>query len=362
MAQAPARREVQRDVLLQLRSARNRGVVKLRFHSAPLRGDHQAPPHHLQSSRRHAPAAAAGVHPRRNVLRTKELGLEAGERHPLTNPDTSRVDNIDARIRNSRLFADANALTAINTSDARKHDARFCDLLAHAGLERGSQTRQDTQHQRLSPLGSFAMLVALRHMDPSGQVNDIQASGGRRLSRTLGLRDLVFTGIILVQPTAPMPLFGVVQQEARGHVVTTILIGMVAMLFTAISYGRMARAYPSAGSAYTYVGQEIHPALGFATGWSMLMDYVLNPLICTVWCAKAAINILPAVPEVAWQFLLCGAFHVYEFAQDTDHRPHECRTRHRHGEYPLNLARSRCSVDARTPGPKAILTGLFSSS
>ena len=44
------------------------------------------------------------------------------------------------------------------------------------------------------------------------------------------------------------------------------------------------------------------PALGFATGWSMLMDYVLNPLICTVWCAKAAMNILPAVPEVAWIF------------------------------------------------------------
>ena len=44
---------------------------------------------------------------------------------------------------------------------------------------------------------------------------------------------------------------------------------MVAMLFTAISYGRMARAYPSAGSAFTYVGQEIHPIPGYVTGWSM---------------------------------------------------------------------------------------------
>lgn len=117
-------------------------------------------------------------------------------------------------------------------------------------------------------------------------------------------------GIILVQPTAPMPLFGVVQQEARGHVVTTILIAMVAMLFTAISYGRMARAYPSAGSAYTYVGKEIHSALGYMTGWSMLMDYVLNPLICTVWCAKAAMNIVPAMPEVAWDFFFAGLFTV----------------------------------------------------
>ncbi len=115
-------------------------------------------------------------------------------------------------------------------------------------------------------------------------------------------------GIILVQPTAPMPLFGVVQQEARGHVVTTVLIAMVAMLFTAFSYGRMAAVYPSAGSAYTYVGQEIHPALGYATGWSMLMDYVLNPLICTIWCSKAAMNILPDVPYAAWAVFFAGLF------------------------------------------------------
>ena len=115
-------------------------------------------------------------------------------------------------------------------------------------------------------------------------------------------------GIIMIQPTAPMPIFGVVSNEARGHVVTTILIAMVAMLFTAISYGRMARAYPSAGSAYTYVGQEVHPALGFLAGWGMLMDYVLNPLICTVWCAKAALNISPAVPEPAWKIFFALLF------------------------------------------------------
>jgi len=121
-----------------------------------------------------------------------------------------------------------------------------------------------------------------------------------RLRRALGLWDLVFYGIVLIQPTAPMPLFGVVSQEARGHVVTAVLIAMVAMLFTAISYGRMARAYPSAGSAYTYVGREIHSGLGFVTGWSMAMDYMLNPIICTIWCSKAAGNIVPEIPYYLW--------------------------------------------------------------
>jgi putrescine importer len=130
----------------------------------------------------------------------------------------------------------------------------------------------------------------------------------QQLKRVLGLRELIICGIIMIQPTAPMPLFGVVAQEARGHVVTTILLGMVAMLFTAVSYGRMARAYPSAGSAYTYVGKELHPTLGFITGWSMLSDYVLNPIICVIWCSKAAGNFLPVIPYPVWAILFVVVF------------------------------------------------------
>ena len=126
-----------------------------------------------------------------------------------------------------------------------------------------------------------------------------QTSGAQspvKLRRVLSLWDLIIIGIVIIQPIAPMGIYGVISNAARGHVVTTILIAMVAMLFTAISYGKMARAYPSAGSAYTYVGQEIRPALGYVTGWAMLMDYILNPLICTIICAKLTQNILPFMP------------------------------------------------------------------
>jgi len=119
------------------------------------------------------------------------------------------------------------------------------------------------------------------------------------LKRSLRFRDLVLYGIILIQPTAPMPSFGVIYNEARGHVVTAILLAMVAMLFTSISYGRMARVYPHGGSAFLYVGKEIHPSLGYITGWCLVMDYVLNPLICTIWCSRAVMNFLPGVPYFA---------------------------------------------------------------
>ena len=129
-----------------------------------------------------------------------------------------------------------------------------------------------------------------------------------KLRRVLGLWDLILYGMIVIQPTAPMPVYGVMTQRAHGHAVTTVLIAMVAMLFTAVSYGRMARAYPSAGSAFTYVGSEIHPALGYVTGWSMAMDYMLNPIVCTILCSKFALNFFPEIPYAVLVLLFLGIF------------------------------------------------------
>lgn len=129
-----------------------------------------------------------------------------------------------------------------------------------------------------------------------------------RLRRSLTLWDLILYGIIVIQPVAPMSVFGVLSDRGRGHVVTTILIAMVAMLFTAISYGRMARAYPSAGSAFTYVGQEINPALGYVTGWSMVMDYMLNPIICIIWCSQQAHVFAPGVAYWVWAIFFAAVF------------------------------------------------------
>jgi amino acid transporter len=120
------------------------------------------------------------------------------------------------------------------------------------------------------------------------------------LKRSLRFRDLVLYGIILIQPTAPMPVFGVLYDKSNGHVTATILLALVAMLFTAISYGRMARVYPHGGSAFLYVGREIHSSMGYITGWCLVMDYIINPLICTIWCSSAAMNFLPHVPYIAW--------------------------------------------------------------
>jgi len=128
------------------------------------------------------------------------------------------------------------------------------------------------------------------------------------LRRALGLWNLILYGLIVIQPTAPMPVYGVMSVRSNGHAVTTVLLAMIAMMFTAISYGRMAWAYPSAGSAFTYVGKEIHPALGYVTGWCMVMDYILNPLICTILCSKFALNFFPGIPYFVWVLAFVAMF------------------------------------------------------
>ena len=129
-----------------------------------------------------------------------------------------------------------------------------------------------------------------------------------QLRRSLTLWDLILYGVIVIQPVAPMSVFGVLSNRGHGHVVTAILLAMVGMLFTAISYGRMARVYPSAGSAFTYVGQEINPVLGYVTGWSMVMDYILNPMICIIWCSQQAHIFAPHVPYWIWAIFFGAVF------------------------------------------------------
>jgi amino acid transporter len=125
------------------------------------------------------------------------------------------------------------------------------------------------------------------------------------LQRVLTLWDLVFYGIILTQPIASVPLFGVAQKLSNGHFVTTLLLAMFPMLITAFSYGRMAAIYPSAGSAYTYVGKGLNAYLGFLVGWAVLLDYGLAALVNGIWVAVfIQSRYLPQVPFAVGMFLV----------------------------------------------------------
>jgi amino acid transporter len=123
------------------------------------------------------------------------------------------------------------------------------------------------------------------------------------LKRVLSRRDLILYGLVILTPTAPYPVYGIVQQTSHGHAALAYLVAMVAMLFTAASYGKMSGAFPSAGSTYTYAQQALSPQIGFLAGWAMILDYFLIPLLSVVYAALTANRLLPQVPYAAWAVL-----------------------------------------------------------
>lgn len=126
------------------------------------------------------------------------------------------------------------------------------------------------------------------------------------LKRVLSARDLIIYGIVAVTPCAPASVYGLADKMSRGHAVVTILSSMVAMVLTAISYGRMASLYPSAGSVYTYVGRGLHPYIGFIAGWAMLMEYIANPVFCVLYGSLAITRAIPALPFPVAGALIAG--------------------------------------------------------
>jgi putrescine importer len=121
--------------------------------------------------------------------------------------------------------------------------------------------------------------------------------------RLLSMSDLVLYGIILIQPIAPVGIFGLAAVLSRGQVVTPILLAMVAMMCTALSYGRLAALYPSAGSAYTYVRLKFSPEAGFFIGWAMCLTYLVMPIINGVYAALTLQRLIPSVPFGVWAAL-----------------------------------------------------------
>jgi len=122
----------------------------------------------------------------------------------------------------------------------------------------------------------------------------------QELARRVGYADLVFYGLVFMVPIAPFAIFGTVFSVSGGMPVLAYLVGMVALLFTAASYGQMVRAFPLAGSVYSYTGRGIAPPVGFLAGWAIFLDYMLVPSLLYLVAAIAMNATISAVPVWAW--------------------------------------------------------------
>ena len=121
-----------------------------------------------------------------------------------------------------------------------------------------------------------------------------------QMTRSLTLSSVVLFGLAYMTPIIVLGTFGILAQQTGGVVPTAYLVALIAMLFTAYSYGQMAKAFPTAGSAYTYTRKSIHAKLGFLVGWAVLLDYLFLPMV--IWLIGAAYlnSAFPSIPMAGW--------------------------------------------------------------
>jgi amino acid transporter len=122
----------------------------------------------------------------------------------------------------------------------------------------------------------------------------------QELKRSLSFTDLLVYGLVFMVPIAPFGIFGSVFQASGGMIALVYLIGGLAMAFTAASYSQMSRAFPMAGSVYTYAGRGIAQPVGFLAGWMILLDYVLIPGLLYLIAGVAMNAIVSAIPVWVW--------------------------------------------------------------
>lgn len=138
------------------------------------------------------------------------------------------------------------------------------------------------------------------------QTNASPAQSRASLKKTLTLFPVVMIGLAYMQPMTLFDTFGIVTNLTGGHVATAYAFALIAILFTALSYGKLVHRFPSAGSAYTYAQKSICPHVGFMVGWSSLLDYLFMPMINILLAKSYFESLIPGIPSWIFVVLLVG--------------------------------------------------------
>ena len=121
-------------------------------------------------------------------------------------------------------------------------------------------------------------------------------TGEVTLKRTLTLPLIIMFGLSYLAPTVVFNYYGLFTPSTNGMYTLALCATAVVMALTAYSYTQMVKAYPSAGSAYTYISKSVQPHLGFLSGWVMLVDYLLLPMICYLLLGVYINEYFPMIP------------------------------------------------------------------
>src|SRR5262249_42431897 len=129
--------------------------------------------------------------------------------------------------------------------------------------------------------------------------SDVSTSEGS-FKRVLSLWDLVIFGLAFIGPTAPYSMYGIATVKSHGHLPLVYGVALVAMGFTALSYGASGNGVPEAASSYMHSCKALHPTLGFFSGWALMLDYILIPMLSVIFVGLTANKVWPEAPYWIW--------------------------------------------------------------
>lgn len=132
-----------------------------------------------------------------------------------------------------------------------------------------------------------------------------------QLRKDLTLLPVVMIGLAYLQPMTIFDTFSIVSGLTDRHVATAYAVALLAILFTASSYGKLVRKFPSAGSAYTYAQKTISPHVGFMVGWLSLLDYLLMPMMNILLAKIYLASIFSGVPSWIFVWILVGVMTLF---------------------------------------------------
>jgi amino acid transporter len=148
--------------------------------------------------------------------------------------------------------------------------------------------------------------------DERGMVAETELKAG-----ALGLPAVLMQGVTTIAPAIAILysfqfIVGLAGTAAPWVYVTAAAI----VLMTAVSLVSLARAFPSAGSYYTFVSRTVHPRAGFLAGWMYILyaPPVSGTILCFMgWVLETEINSAYNV-DIRWFYWALGGGAIVTFA------------------------------------------------
>ena len=151
-------------------------------------------------------------------------------------------------------------------------------------------------------------------MTDSGLLDEAPSEEHALRAGVLGLFDSVIMGVAGVAPgysiaASTAGLFGAV---ALGGAAALLYCG-IAMFGIVSAFSYLGRVEPKAGASYSWVRRALHPALGYMSGWALIVSALIFMVAATVPAganvlnlfSKSAANNTGAVTLVGAVFFLC---------------------------------------------------------